>query len=159
MSDRATATSAPAVEIRACAPDDAQAVVDLLRAVYAPFATDFPPTALRETPESVAADAAAWLVAVRDDGRVVAAVRHEPEDDYHTFAFLSVLPEHRRQGLGDRLLDAVTDAAGRRRLVIVLRDALRANVAYFERRGFVREAPFGRTGEHHLFERAASTAP
>lgn len=128
---------------------DTPGIADLIREVYAPFATAFAPTALRWTAGTVRPGE--WLTA-RAGGRLVGAVRHGPDEEGYTFDALAVAPASRARGVGTALVAAVERlAAGTPAgaLVIVLRDTLPANARFFTALGYARDRPY--PPAHHVY--------
>ncbi|GHF69811.1 GNAT superfamily N-acetyltransferase [Amycolatopsis bartoniae] len=141
-----------AAVVQPAAPGDVRPILSVLSAAYSPFTGEFEPSALRETPASVARRLESWLV-IRDAGRVRSCVRHFPEEDCYTFCFLATRPADQRRGFASALVAAVTEKAARTghdELLIAVRRTLRSNVGFFTRRGFRYVAPF-HTGDHDLY--------
>ncbi|MCY7395233.1 MAG: tRNA (adenosine(37)-N6)-threonylcarbamoyltransferase complex ATPase subunit type 1 TsaE [Nocardioides sp.] len=142
-----TATSAPpsaghprpGVEIRAVGPDDAAAVLDVVRAAFADRPVLDPPAdALAENEESMRA-----LLARRGgmlalvDGEPVGALVLDPTTTTMYLRRFGVLPAAQSRGVAGALIDAAAEAAaGYDDLTVVAREELPATVRFWERRGF-----------------------
>jgi ribosomal protein S18 acetylase RimI-like enzyme len=146
-------TANATVTVKAARVEDVAEIIDVLLAAFAPFAGQFAPTALRQTPDIVAGELPRWLVA-RRDGQVLGCVMHYAEDGYYTLCFLATRPEVRDQGLGSALVDAAIKAAraaGCCQVQIALRRSLHRNISFFSKRGFRYFAPFT-TDTHDLYQ-------
>jgi len=151
----------PAVDIRPANPADASQIVELLRAVYTRFEAHFAPTALRWTPEDVAASIEDWLVAVPNSAarsgaaaqrRTVGVVRHAEDPLGYTFDALAVHPDYQRRAIGTLLVLACEDQArvrGRSHVAIALRLSLEPTIEFFVKRGYSALRPFGE--RHRLY--------
>jgi ribosomal protein S18 acetylase RimI-like enzyme len=140
--------------------EDVPEILAVLAAAYAPFTTEFRPTALKQTAETVQRDLPHWLV-LRQDDRMTACVKHYPDDGCHTFSFLATLPGHRRRGFGSALVDEVLHRAAARgceQVQIVLRRTLARNIAFFEKWGFRRGSPF-LPDTHDVYELKLGACP
>jgi predicted N-acetyltransferase YhbS len=150
---REVSTDNETITVEAARAEDVAEIIEVLSVVFAPFARQFAPTALRQTPDTVARELSRWLVAWRG-GQVVGCVMHYAEEEYYTLCFLATRPEVRDQGLGSALVDATIRAAravGCRQVRIVLRRSLHRNVSFFSKRGFRYFAPFT-TDAHDLYQ-------
>jgi GNAT superfamily N-acetyltransferase len=139
------------VQISAAGPADAEAIAGLIRDVYLPFARDFQPTALRWTARLLAEQAGSWRLA-RSAGTLIGVVRLDIEDVGYTFDTLAVAVPWRRRGVGTRLAAVAREwalDAGAERLVVILRDSLAANVAFFTALGYTRGERY--SPHHHIF--------
>ena len=150
---REVGTDNATVTVEAARTEDVAEIIEVLSAAFAPFAGQFAPTALRQTPDSVAGELSRWLVA-RRDSQVLGCVMHYAEDGCYTLCFLATRPEVRDRGLGSALVDATIRAAravGCRQVRIALRRSLHRNVSFFSKRGFRYFAPFT-TDAHDLYQ-------
>ena len=107
-------------------------------------------SALRLTPQSMAADAAkgAWLLAERD-GALVGCVVVRPKDDALYVGKLAVRPGMQGQGIGRALIAAAREEARARglpALELQTRIELVENHAAFARMGFVKVAETAHPG-------------
>lgn len=137
--------------IRRAGPDDAAAVRALTRRAYAPWV----PVIGRE-PMPMTAD---YERAVREhridlvvqNDRPVALIETVLRADDLLIENVAVNPECQGRGLGEVLLaqaERVAREAGRPMIRLYTNALMAANIAFYERRGFVREgevdSPFGR---------------
>lgn len=132
---------------------DVPGIMAVLEDAFRPFAGQFRPTALKQTPESVREGIGGWMVA-RLDGRVVACLMHYVEQEALIFCFLSVKTGLRGRGYADALVRAVLERARADRfprVQVVLRRTLSANVRYFTSRGFHFLEPY-ETGAHDVYQ-------
>jgi GNAT superfamily N-acetyltransferase len=122
---------------------DCTAVADLIINAFCaqPVCVDPPPSALDETPESVASHLALGGGAVAlTAGRIVGSVLWEPRDGGLWVERLAVNPAWRRMGIARALIAAAEEAAcagGFGRLHLGTRLVLSGNRALFTRCGFV----------------------
>jgi predicted N-acetyltransferase YhbS len=150
---REVCTDDATTSVEAARAEDVAEIIEVLSAAFAPFAEQLAPTALRQTPDTVAGELDRWLIA-RRDGQLVGCVMHYAEDGYYTLCFLATRPEMRDQGLGSALVDATIRAArtvGCRQVRIALRRSLHRNLSFFSKRGFRYLAPFT-TDAHDLYQ-------
>jgi predicted N-acetyltransferase YhbS len=132
--------------VRAMTAADCRAVAALIRTAFAaqPVVVDPPPSALRETMDSVAAHLAAGGGAVAcAAGRIVGSVMWEPKDGGLYLERLSVDPAWRARGIARALMSAVeaaARAAGKTRVHLGTRLALTGNRRLFASCGFVEVA-------------------
>ena len=146
------ANAAATITLRAMTAADCPAVATLIGIAFAaqPVAVDPPPSALRETAETVAAHLAAGGGAVACAGaRIVGSVMWEPKDGGLYLERLAIDPAWRRQGIA-RALVAAAEAACRRaglpRLHLGTRLALIDNRRLFAACGFVEIAQHAHPG-------------
>ena len=127
-------------ELRPAAAGDAAAIAALVRSAFADLGLDPPPSALRETAESVTAHLAAGGGMVADNrGTLAGSVLWVEREGGLYLHRLAVHPGHRRQGVARRLVEAVEAEARRRglpRLHLGVRLALQANRRLFAACGF-----------------------
>ena len=138
--------------IRPAAPDDAPAIAALIRLAFAqpPVLLDPPPSALRETTESVAAHLARGGGAVMDGVRA-AVLWEERGGDLYVHR-LAVHPDWRRHGYARALMAAAEAEARRRglpRLHLGVRLALAGNRALFASLGFRETVQHRHDGYRH----------
>jgi predicted N-acetyltransferase YhbS len=138
--------------VRAMAAGDCPAVAALIHAAFTAQSAvvDPPPSALRETPATVAAHLAAGGGAVACAGeRIVGSVMWEPKDGGLYLERLAVDPALRGQGIA-RALIAATDAAARlagmARVHLGTRLVLTGNRRLFATCGFVEIAQHAHPG-------------
>ncbi|TJZ59013.1 GNAT family N-acetyltransferase [Streptomyces piniterrae] len=142
--DMTVADADTGITVADAAEADVPEILAVLAAAYAPFTTEFRPTALKQSPDAIRRDLSSWLV-LRHEGRLTSCVKHYPDNGPHTFSFLATMPGHRRRGHGSALVDEVlrrARARGCQEVQIVLRRTLTRNIAFFEKWGFRRGAPF-----------------
>lgn len=128
-------------KIRPLVADDAPDVADLIRTAFEAIAPPLnpPPSALRETAESVARSIATGGFAMVADGRILGCVLCEPRDGGLYLGRLSVAAGHRRQGVAQALIAAVVARAaaeGYPRVHAGVRLVLAGNRALFAACGF-----------------------
>src|SRR5579863_4705444 len=139
----AYATPAAGARLRRLTATDAKAATEVIHAAFAAqdYKTDPPSSALRETPETVAAHIAkGGGFALQCDGGMVALVLTERHEDALYLKRLCVLPEFRWLGQGVKLVDACeaeARALGLPALEVHVRVSLAGNRAFFARLGFV----------------------
>ena len=128
--------------IRPMRPDDADAAADLIRAAFASIAPPLapPPSALRETAETVRAQIEAGGGAVADaQGALAGAVLWDVREGGLYVKRLSVAPEFRRLGVAGALVmasEAVARADRHPRIHAGVRLRLIGNRALFASLGF-----------------------
>lgn len=139
------AASAPraSIRLRPLTAADAPVAAALIRAAFAaqPMRTDPPPSALRETADSVRAQiaAAGGMGAEADGALLVGVVLWAPKEDGLYLARLAVAADRRRQGIARALVAAAEAEARRRglgRVYLGTRLALPGNRALFAACGF-----------------------
>jgi ribosomal protein S18 acetylase RimI-like enzyme len=130
------------IRLRPLTPADAPAAAALIRAAFAaqPRPVDPPPSALRETAESVAAQIATeGGMAAGAAGTLAGVILWAAKDGGLYLARLAIAPFHRRRGIA-RALVAAGEAEARRRglprLHLGARLALDGNRALFASCGF-----------------------
>ncbi|MCW2631941.1 MAG: Acetyltransferase [Pseudonocardia sp.] len=80
---REVCTDDATTSVEAARAEDVAEIIEVLSAAFAPFAEQLAPTALRQTPDTVAGELDRWLIA-RRDGQLVGCVMHYAEDGYYT---------------------------------------------------------------------------
>ena len=139
------------VQVRTANAEQAPDIASLVSEVYGAFTGDFVPTALKWTPDQVAAEHGHWLVATRD-AQLVGAVHHHPDPEGYTLDALSVRTQRRREGIGSRLVSEVERRArcsGATQMIIALRRTLPANTVFFTSHGYRVTRPYG--DEHDVY--------
>jgi ribosomal protein S18 acetylase RimI-like enzyme len=127
---------------RPALPAESGVVAEIMRAAFAEHRGRIRPdsSALEETAESVAEFLRAHRIFVAEiEGRLVGSVQAKVEDDGVYLGRLSVLPDHRRIGVADRLLAAVESYAreiGAGAVFLKVRVELPQNQHIFLSRGF-----------------------
>jgi ribosomal protein S18 acetylase RimI-like enzyme len=130
------------IVIRQAEEHEAAAVTAVIHAAFEPYRGKLVPdsSAHAETVETVRGKMVnGGAVLAELDGRLVAVTLFEREDDALYIGRLAVLPEARRIGLAQRLVEAVEVIArerGIRRLTLGVRLALDDNIRLFTRLGF-----------------------
>ena len=123
-----------AVAIRPAVPGDLEAILAVERASFpAPWSRDAIAAELHDDPRRMP------LVAVEHAAVVGFALVWVIADELH-LVNLAVLPDHRRRGIAQLLLDAVLDSeAGHRAAIMTLevRVGNEAAIAFYRRNGFV----------------------
>lgn len=130
--------------LRQAATADAARIVSILHAAFEEYRgwMNPPSGVLKESVESVLQkmQTARWVLAetVRER-RAVGCVLYEPRDEFMYLGRLAVLPEFRRRGVGDMLIESV-EAEARRQNYTRVRLGVRASLpkmrAAYERRGY-----------------------
>jgi len=130
------------LHIRPASTGESAEVARIMRTAFADHRGRIRPesSALAETAESAARLIAEGGVFVAElGGRLVGCVRAHPEGEHVYLGRLSVMPEFRRQGVADRLIEAVERYArelGVGAVLLKVRIALPENQAFFLARGF-----------------------
>jgi N-acetylglutamate synthase-like GNAT family acetyltransferase len=132
---------------------DAEAIAALVRLAFAHLsaAVDPPPSALRESGDSIAAillNGGGGAV-IEDAGRMVGAAIWYGKEDGLYFGRLSVHPEARGRGIARRLVaaaEAAARAGGLPKLLLSTRLALTDNRRLFAAAGFVETAQHAHPG-------------
>lgn len=143
--------------LRSAGAEDAAGIAALVRAAFTGLDLDPPPSALRETAESVAAHLAAGggMVAERGgtrDGTLAGSMLWVERDGGLYLHRLAVHPSHRRHGIARRLVEAAEAEARRRslpRLHLAVRLALPGNRKLFAACGFTETALHSHEGYPH----------
>jgi ribosomal protein S18 acetylase RimI-like enzyme len=131
-----------AIVVRKAEAHEAATVTAVIHAAFEPYRGRLVPdsSAHAETVETVRGKmASGGAVLAERDGRMLAAVLFEPEGDALYIGRLAVLPEARRNGLAQRLVEAVEAIARERgvaRLTLGVRLSLEDNIRLFTRLGF-----------------------
>jgi GNAT superfamily N-acetyltransferase len=143
----------PAVAIRPMTEADAAPVAALIRAAFAPLRIDPPPSALRETAESVAGQVCADGGALAEvAGQLAGAVLWREREGALYLGRLAVESRHRRCGVARRLIAAAEAEARRRglaRLTAATRLVLTDNRLMFTACGFRETAVHAHEGYAH----------
>lgn len=132
--------AAPA--IRRAARDDAAALADLIVRAFAPYVgrLDPPPSAVKETPATIAARFADHVALIAEsDGAIAGCVFLQRQGDAVYLSRVAVDDAWRGRGIAGALLAAAEDAAramGAARLTLAVRLALPGNRRLFESFGF-----------------------
>ena len=127
---------------RPAVPAESGAVAEIMRMAFAEYRGRIRPesSALRETAESVTQLLRVGRVFVAEiDGRLAGCVEARSEGDTVYLGRLAVLPDYRRRGVADRLIETVEAYAretGAGSVVLKVRIALRQNQRIFLSRGF-----------------------
>lgn len=131
------------LEIQLASDADAETIAQILHEAFREYdGVLVPPSGVhKESADSVRAkmQTGQWLLA-REDGRAVGCVWCEPNDGYMYLGRLAVLPERRKHGIGNALLDAAEARARQRgfaRVRLGVRVVLADMRAAYERRGYV----------------------
>lgn len=130
------------LRIRPALPAESAEVARIMRTAFADHRGRIRPesAALKETAQSVARLIAEGRVFVADcEGRLAGCVSAAPEGEHVYLGRLSVLPEFRRRGIANRLLEAAEDYAretGLGAVLLKVRVALPENQAFFRARGY-----------------------
>ncbi len=129
---------------------DAAAAANLIRAGFSGLPVDPPPSAGRETAESIAAAlAAGGGFGVERDGALLAVVLWKEAEGGLYFGRLAVAEAARGQGLARRLIQAVEDVAWQRGLPFLhlqVRLQLQGNRALFRACGFEETTRYAHPG-------------
>jgi predicted N-acetyltransferase YhbS len=134
------------IELRPMTPADCRAVAALIRTAFAaqPVMTDPPPSALRETADTIAAQLTAGGGAVAWAGdKIVGSVMWQPKDGGLYLQRLAVEPARRGRGIARALVAAAEAAArhaGHARVHLGTRLVLQDNRRLFSSCGFVEVA-------------------
>jgi GNAT superfamily N-acetyltransferase len=130
-------------DVRSAHPHDAAILLRLLVSAFGEYEgkLDPPSGANAETVESIAhklAEGGAFICAERDVP--IGCVFYAPKPDHLYVGRLSVMPEHRKRGIGDLLLAATERQAAALRLPCIrigVRIVLEPLHAYYTARGYV----------------------
>ena len=120
-------------------PADAGEVLTLQRAAYATEAQlygDPNLPALTQTLDALRAELAGTGLGIRDDGRLVAAVRWTLDGDIAHIGRLTVAPDQQGRGLGTRLLREAEAASGASGFELFTGHLSVANIRLYEREGY-----------------------
>jgi ribosomal protein S18 acetylase RimI-like enzyme len=130
--------------LRRAAPDDAQLVFDLVQTAFAEYRGKLKPdsSAYGETVEGIAEQLVGRQGAViaERNGAAIGCVLYQDKGKDLYFGRLAVLPEHRRSGVAEALVDAVeaeARARGAAGVLLGVRIALTGNQRLFSRLGYV----------------------
>ena len=129
--------------LRPLTREDAPEATAVIRSAFAAqdYKTDPPSSALKETPEKIAAIlAAGGGFGFQGDGGLIALVLFDALPDALFVRRLSVLPAFRGMALGAKLVEACADEAAARGLKYLeahVRLALTGNRSFFAKLGFV----------------------
>ncbi len=144
-----------AYRLRPVTQNDAEAVATLVRAAFAGISPPLvpPPSALRETAETVATTIAkgGGVVAETDD-RLVGSALWDERDGGLYVGRVSVCPEFRRRGVARSLIQAAEAEARRRgmpRIHLATRLALVSNRQLFATLGFAETTLHAHDGFNH----------
>ncbi len=137
--------------IRSMTQNDAEPVAGLIRQAFGVIETplDPPPSALRETPESIRAHLQGGGGAVCEQDTLAGCILWREQDAGLYLCRLAVLPPYRRRGIAQHLIArAETEARARRlpRLHLGVRLRLHANRRLFAAAGFVEGARHAHPG-------------
>jgi predicted N-acetyltransferase YhbS len=133
----------PELTLQEATPSDAQVIYEVTKAAFEEYGAflDPPSGVSRESLESVQdflRRGGATLALI--DSTAVGAVRYEQRDDGSLYVGrLSVLPSHRRRGIGRALMVAVEERArrmGSERIILGVRLQLPQNRAFYESLGY-----------------------
>ena len=124
----------------ALTPDDAGEVLTLQRAAYASeaqlYGDPFLP-ALTQTLDELRAELAGPGLGIRDDGRLIGAVRWATDAGVAHIGRLTVAPDQQGRGLGTRLLREAEAASGATAFELFTGHLSLANIRLYEREGYV----------------------
>ena len=141
--------------IRLVGPEEAPAVLEIVRAAFSTRPALHPPAdALGETEESIAAALEnGGLLASYDDGRDVGALVLDPQGPTLWLRRVGVLPEVRDHGVATALVsEAMARAEGYDELAVLAREELPATSRFWREHGFV---PVGGTSPYVELRRPA----
>src|SRR5687768_2411231 len=106
----------PEIEIRFAAPDDSQAISDLIHAAFAPFESEYTPGAFEYTTPKADVirprfeEGPIWLALQNDE--TVGTVSGLPDGERFYIRSMAIKPSAQRAGIGQKLLDALETYAG-----------------------------------------------
>jgi len=125
------------ITIREATADDAVAVAAVFRAAFEPLRSIYRPTGEAAARQSERFKEGTRLVA-EIDGRIVGTVQVACHDRHMHVIGLAVHPDHRRTGVGRRMMEWIVDQAPLFGHNVVALDTIKetGNVAIFEKMGF-----------------------
>lgn len=124
---------------------DCTAVLTVIQAAFAPYKDDLQPPSgvFSETVQSLTTKCETnTLLLAKQDTNVVSCLFYTPQQDHPEnlyFGRLAVLPSHQKQGIAQQLVTQVEQIAreeGYENVVLYVRKALPANVAFFQSCGY-----------------------
>jgi tRNA threonylcarbamoyladenosine biosynthesis protein TsaE len=150
-----TPAAAATLTIRAVGPEDAAAVLEIVRAAFAARPPVDPPAdALAETVESLAAALGHGGLVASTDGDEVGALVLDPDGSTLWLRRVGVLPEVREHGVATALVNrALAEAEGYDEVAVLAREELPGTVAFWREHGFVE------TGRHSPYVELRRAAP